>query len=141
VLGTVAAHTRQREGSPVAAPLRVAGFASRPRRASRGGPGDARGERASGASRGVAIPQLREQRSLLDVARIIRPQLVLGTVAAHTRQREGSIPSAATAVLPVKRRSIALTAQSVRSYARTNAGFDSLHCGQIDRDNEAFNGR
>ncbi len=32
------------------------------------------------------------------------------------------------AVLPVKRRSRALSRLSIRSYARTNAGFNSLHC-------------
>ena len=40
--------------------------------------------------------------------------------------------SSVFAVLPVKRRSRAVEQRGVRSCARTNAGFDSLHCGEIE---------
>ena len=50
-------------------------------------------------------------------------------LALHQRFDSSGYTALLFAVLPVKRRSRALSRLSIRSYARTNAGFDSLHCG------------
>ncbi len=66
-------------------------------------------------------------------ARAYTSQLVQGSpsrfISADARVRFPQLrPALFFAVLPVKRRSRALSRPTIRSSARTNAGFNSLHC-------------